>query len=87
MSEHVFAFANGDKVRVKAEPTHPKNELNGRSWPAGYEGYIAGHGWSDPSRDEDEHSCAMYSFYVERDHPAWGMQFAEADLELVEKRY
>jgi hypothetical protein len=79
-SEHVFVFANGDKVRVKAEPT--VSNLNGKAWPAHFEGYIVGHNWSD----RDEMNGAYYWFYVEREHPAWGMQFAEADLELIEKR-
>lgn len=73
-----YLFQNGDTVRVNPAPT--VSRLNGREWPAGVVGYIHGYSWSD----RDECDCAMYSLYGDRDQPQWGIQFAEADLELVE---
>lgn len=73
-----YLFQNGDTVRVNPAPT--VSRLNGREWPAGVVGYIHGYSWSD----RDDCDCAMYSLYGDRDQPQWGIQFAEADLELVE---
>ena len=77
MSKKSYAFKLGDTVRVN--PTLTTSRTNGRPWPASVVGYVDGY-----SRSDDESDSAMYVLYGDRDTPQWGIQFAEADLELVE---
>lgn len=77
MSER-HQYKQGDTVRVKPTPS-AATRLNGREWPAGFVGYIEGYSWSD----HDDVDCPMYWLYGNQNTPAWGITFAESDLELV----
>jgi hypothetical protein len=74
-----YQYKQGDTVRVKPTPSEV-SRLNGREWPAGFVGYIEGYTWSD----HDDTDCPMYWLYGNQFTPAWGITFAESDLELVE---
>ena len=70
-----YQFKIGDTVRVKELPT--TSRTNGRPWPADWVECIEGYSWAD-----EEPGFPMYVVYG-ADYTR-GIQFAEADLELVE---
>lgn len=71
-------YKRGDTVKVKASPT--LSYENGRIWPSGFVGYV-----DSLSRIEDEQGQApAYGLYGDSNSPAWGIVFAECDLELVQ---